>query len=128
MTPFERVVAAELAGLLRAGVPIRAVRLTIRELLVTRIVHGPLGAREVGEAVEAAVGAACRLARDRDASIDVVETVCMAALEAVRGHEGETARWLTAATSTITTVLNELAHEQVEEPAWHWLMQKVSRW
>ena len=44
-----------LAILLRAGVPPRAVRLTVRELLVARIERGPLGAREVSEVVEATV-------------------------------------------------------------------------
>src|SRR6266540_7314945 len=115
MTPFEQVVAAELVALLRAGVPVRAVRLTVRELLVTRIERGPVGAREVGDAVEAAVRAVCGLARTRDASVDVVEIVCMAALEAVRGHGGETARWLGAATSTIAEALDALAREHAEE-------------
>ena len=57
-TPFEDVVAAELLGLLRAGVPARAVRLTVRELVVTRIERGRLGAREVSDAVEAVMRAA----------------------------------------------------------------------
>ena len=128
MTPFEQVVAAELVALLRAGVPVRAVRLTVRELLVTRIERGPVGAREVGDAVEAAVRAVCGLARTRDASVDGVEIVCMAALEAVRGHGGETARWLGAATSTIAEALDALAREHAEEPGWRWLVRRVPRW
>jgi hypothetical protein len=128
MTPFEQVVAAELIALLRAGVPVRAVRLTVRELVVTRIERGPVGAREVGDAVDAAVRAVCHLARERDAPVDVVETVCMAALEAVRGHGGETARWLGAATSTIAETLDELAREHAEEPGWRWLARRVRYW
>lgn len=128
MTPFEQVVATELVELLRAGVPVRAVRLTIRELVVTRIAHGPLGAREIGEVVEAAVSAACRLARDRGVSIDVVETVCMASLEAVRGHGGATAQWLGTATGVVTAALDDLAHEHADEPVWRWLQRRVPRW
>ena len=37
MNQFEQLVAAELSGLLRAGVPVRGMRLTVRELIVTRI-------------------------------------------------------------------------------------------
>ena len=128
MTPFEQLVAAELTVLLRAGVPVRAVRLTVRELVMTRIERGPVGVREVGEAVEAAVRAACRLARERDARVDVVESVCMAALEAVRGHGGETAQWLGAATSTIADALEEFAREYAEEPEWRWLVRRAPRW
>lgn len=128
MRPFEEAVASELAELLRAGVPARAVRLTVRELLVGRIARGPLGAREVSGAVEAAVRAACRLARELDAPEELVETVCRAALEAVRGHGGESARWLAEATSAASAVLDELAREGAEEPAWRWLALRLERW
>jgi hypothetical protein len=128
MRPFEEAVASELTGLLRAGVPVRAVRLTVRELLVGRIERGPLGAREVSDAVEAAVRAACRLVRELDAPDDLVETVCRAALEAVRGHGGESARWLAEATSAAYAVLDELAREGPEEPTWRWLARRLPRW
>jgi hypothetical protein len=128
MTPFEEAVASELVGLLRAGVRVRAVRLTVRELLVGRIERGPLGAREVSDAVEATVRAACHLAQELDAPDELVEAVCQAALDAVRGHGGESARWLAEATSAAYAVLDELAREHVEEPTWRWLVQRVERW
>lgn len=128
MTPFEEAVASELAGLLRAGVPVRAVRITVRELLVGRIERGPLGAREVSDAVEAAVRAACHLVQELDAPDELVEAVCRAALDAVRGHGGESARWLAEATSAAYAVLDELAREHAEEPTWRWLVQRLERW
>jgi len=128
MTSFEQVVASELTALLRAGVPVRAVRLTVRELLVTRIERGPLDAQQVSGAVEAAVRAACQLARELDTPDELVEAVCRASLDAVRGHGGESARWLAEATSTAYVVLDELAREHAEEPTWRWLAQRVERW
>jgi len=128
MRPFEEAVASELAALLRAGVPVRAVRLTVRELLVWRIERGPLGAREVSDAVEAAVRAACDLVRELDAPDDLVEAVCRASLDAVRGHGGESARWLAEATGAAYAVLDELAREHAEEPTWRWLAQRLERW
>ena len=128
MSLFEETMAAELAGLLRAGVPAHGVRLTVRELIVTRIERGPLGAREVGDAVEAAMRAACRLVRELDAPPEVVETVCRAALEAVRGHGGESARWLAEATSAASAVLEEQARERSDEEAWPWLVGRMPRW
>ena len=128
MSLFEETMAAELAGLLRAGVPARGVRLTVRELIVTHIERGPLGAREVGDAVEAAMRAACRLVRELDAPPEVVETVCRAALEAVRGHGGESARWLAEATSAASAVLEEQARERSDEEAWRWLVGRMPRW
>ena len=128
MNPFEDMMTAELTGLLRAGVPVRGVRLTVRELVVTRIERGPLGAHEVGEAVEAAVRAACRLVRELGAPPEIVETVCRGALEAVRGHGGESARWLGEAASAATVVLEQQAHERGDEHAWPWLVGRVPRW
>jgi hypothetical protein len=124
MTPFEEAVASELSWLLRAGVPVRAVRLTVREMLVARFERGPFGAREVGDAVEAAVRAACRLARERDAPDEVVAIVCRAALETVRGHGGRSAGWLDEATSVVAAVLDELARERAGAPAWRWLARR----
>jgi hypothetical protein len=128
MRPFEEALTAELAGLLRASVSARAVRITVRDRLVTRFERGPLGAREVQDAVEAAVRAACRLAQELDAGDEVVEVVCWAALEAVRGHGGESARWLPDATRAVAALLEELAPERVREPAWGWLAARLSRW
>jgi hypothetical protein len=126
--PFEELVTAELAGLLRAGVPGRAVRITVREMLVVRMERGHLGARQVNEAVEAAVRAACRLVRDLGAPDELVETVCRASLEAVRGHGGESARWLEDATSAAYTVLDELARERPEELYWRHIARRLPRW
>jgi hypothetical protein len=128
VNPFEEIMIGELTGLLRAGVPVRGVRLTVRELVVTRIERGPLGAHEVSEAVEAAVRAACRLVRELDAPPEVVETVCRGALEAVRGHGGESARWLAEAASAASVVLEEQARERVDERAWRWLTGRVPQW
>ena len=127
MRPFEEAVASELARLLRAGVPTRGVHITVREMVVMRIERGPLGAREVSDAVEAAVRAACRLVRELDAPDELAEIVCRSALEAVRGHGGETARWLTEATSAAYAVLDQLALERPEDPTWRWLARRVQR-
>ena len=93
---------------------------------MARARRGPLGPREVSETVEAAVRAACRLVRELDAPEEVVETVCRAALEAVRGHGGESARWLAEATSAVFAVLDELARRAGahERAAWHWLARR----
>ena len=69
---------AELAGLLRAGVPERGIHLTCASHLVTGSSGDP-GAREVSDAVEAMVRAACRLVRELDASDELVEPCCRAA-------------------------------------------------
>jgi hypothetical protein len=128
MRGFEEVIASELAWLLRAGAPPRAVRLTVRELVIARVERGPLDAREVSETVEATVRAACRLVRELDVSGEVVETVCRGALEAVRGHGGETARWLPDVTSTAFTILDELAREHPEDTSWRWIARRLSWW
>ena len=128
MTRFEDALAAELVWLLRAGVPTRAVRLTVREHLVMRLERGPLGAREVEDTVEATVRAACRLVWDLGAPEDVVETVCRAALEAVRGHGGASARWLPEATHAAFVVLDEVARERASEPTWGWLVRQLPSW
>ena len=107
MRPFEDDVRWELSWLLRAGVPDRTLRLTVRELVVTRMERGPLGAREVSDAVEAAVRAACRLIRELDAPEDLADLACRAALDAVRGHGGQTARWLDDATRVAVSVIDE---------------------
>src|SRR2546427_8862765 len=127
MRPFEEEIVSELAWVLRAGVPERGLRLTVRELLITRIGRGPLGAREVSDAVEAAVRAACRLVRELDAPDELAEIVCRSALEAVRGHGGETSRWLTEATSAAYAVLDQLALERPEDPTRRWLARRVHR-
>jgi len=76
MRPFEDAVASELAELLRAGVPTRGIHITVREMVVTRMERGRLGAREVSDATEEAVRAACRLVRELGAPDELVEIVC----------------------------------------------------
>ena len=125
MRGFEDAITSELAWLLRAGAPPRAVRLTVRELVITRIERGPLDAREVSETVEATVRAACRLVRELDVPGDLVETVCLSALEAVRGHGGLTARWLPDVTRGASAILEELARERPEEAAWRWIARRL---
>jgi hypothetical protein len=128
MKPFEDAVAMELTWLLRAGVPAHGVQLTVRELVVARIGRGPLGAREVSDAVEATVRAAGRLVREMDASQELMELVCRSTLEAVRGHGGESARWLEEATSAAYAVLDEVARERAEAPTWRWVARGIPRW
>ena len=125
MTSFEEVVAVELQTLLRTAVPPRGIRLTVRELLVSRIERGPIGAREIGEAVEATLWAACRLVRERQASEDMIETVLDAALEAVRGQGGESARWMAEARHAALSVLDQLARAHADEPTWRWLAERL---
>ena len=128
MNAFEAAVTAELSDLLRAEVPVRGVRLTVRELVVARIERGPLGAHEVSNTVEAVVRAACHLVRELDAPPEVVDTVCRAALEGVRGHGGESARWLAVAASAASAVLEEQARTRADERAWRWLAGRVAQW
>jgi hypothetical protein len=128
VSPFEEAVSAALADLLRAGVPTRTLRLTARELVVARLERGPLGGGEVGDAVAAAVRAACRLVREAGAPDEVVDLVCRAALEAVRGHGGATARWLPEARGAVERVLDEVAWERAREPEWRWLARSLEGW
>jgi hypothetical protein len=116
VTAFEDAMAGELAALLRAGVPARAVRIAVRERVVARMERGPLGAREVADAVESAVRAACRLARELQAPDELVEIVCRAALEAVRGHGGHSAIWLDQATLAADAVLGDWSRQGVTQP------------
>jgi hypothetical protein len=125
MNTYEDAMASELAALLRAEVPSRAVRLTVRELLVARMEQGPLGARAVSQAIEDTMRAACRLVRELNAPEEIVETVCQAALEAVRGHGGQSARWVPEAWSAATAVLEEVAREFPEDSDWQWLAGRV---
>jgi predicted NBD/HSP70 family sugar kinase len=127
MTPFEVMVAEELAWLLRVGVPARTVRLTMRDLMVEQIGRGPLGAREVSDAVAAAARAACRMVQEMNAPEEVVGIVCGAALETVRGHGGESARWLAEALRAATAVLEEEAEERAEDPTWQWVVHRGPR-
>ena len=125
MNPFEALVAAELTNLLRAGAPPRAIRLTVRELVVDQIVREPLGPREISDTVEATVRAACALVSE-GASAEWVEIVWSASFEAVRGHGGESARWLAQATSAASSVLDDLVLARAEEPAWRWLARRLA--
>ena len=92
-----------------------AQRLGHPQLLVARMGRGPLGARRVSDTVEAAIRAAGRVVRESNASDDLVEIVCRAALEAVRGHGGATSQWLAEATGAAQAVLDELAVAPAEE-------------
>jgi hypothetical protein len=127
MNAFEDGLRLELSWLVRAEVPARAVRLTVRDQLVARLGSGPLGAREVSESVETAVRVACRLVEELDAPEELVETVSRAALEAVRGHGGASARWLDEAMGAADAVLDDLARQHwqdTNETTWHWLARR----
>jgi ATP-dependent Clp protease ATP-binding subunit ClpB len=54
--------------------------------------------------------------------------VCQAALEAVRGHGGESARWVPEATRAAAEALEELAREGGGHPTWWWVAGRLSRW
>ncbi len=127
MIRSEGTIDDELELLFRAGVPRRAVRLTVREFVVTRIETGPLGPREVTEAIEGTLRAACRLVRELGAPEDLVETVCQAALEAVRGHGGQSSRWMPQASSAAADVLSQMAQDWPDELNWPWLASRVRR-
>jgi len=114
VSAFEESLRDELSWLLRAEAPPRAIRLAVRERLVIRLERGPLDAREVSDAMEAAVRAACRLVRELDAPDELVDLVCRSALEVVRGHGGESSRWLTEAVGTVDSALDGLAGEYGE--------------
>jgi len=127
MSAFEDELHWELSWLVRAEVPDRAVRLTVRDLLVARMERGRLGARQVSENVQMAVRVACRLVEELDAPEELVETVSRAALEAVRGHGGASARWLDEAMGAADAVLDDLARQHwqdTNETTWHWLARR----
>jgi hypothetical protein len=128
MSGLEDLLAAELQALLRAGATPRAVRITVHEVVVARLAAGPLGPREVSATAGAAARAACRLVRQLGAPEEVVDAVCRAALDAVRGHGGESARWLDDATRAVLESLDELARERAAEPAWRWLIRRHEPW
>lgn len=117
MTTADPGIAAELALLVRAGVPAHAVRLAIRERLIVRLGAGPLGPHNAGDAVERALRAACQVQQEIGGSTELVATVYLASLEAVRGHGGETAQWLAESTRRAHAVLNEMAARGVQ-PVW----------
>ena len=87
MSAFEDELHWELSWLVRAEVPARAVRLTVRDLLVARMERGRLGARQVSENVQTTVRVAWRLVEELDAPEDLVETVCRAALDRPSGRQ-----------------------------------------
>jgi hypothetical protein len=120
MSAFEQEVAAELSWLLRAGGPPRAVRLTVREMVVGQLERGRLSPHDVSDAVESAVRA--------DAGDELVDVVCRAALEAVRGQGGLTARWLDEATRAAGAALEEDARAGPAGRGWHPLTARLPRW
>ena len=127
MRPFEDAVASELVWLSRARVPARAVHVSVRELLVARLDRGPLGAREVSDAVEAAVRAACRLVREmtrptRWSKRCASRRSTRCAATAARAPAGSRRRRAAA-----HAVLDELAQERAEEPSWRWIARRLGR-
>jgi hypothetical protein len=45
----------------------------------------------------------------------------------VRGHGGESARWLAEARGVAHAVLDELARERAEEPSRRWIARRLGR-
>ncbi len=125
MNQFEDAMHSELGLLLRAQVPSRGIRITVREMLVSRIERGPLGARAVSDSVAQALRAACRLMRELHAPEDVVDTVCAAAFDAIRGHGGHSARWMPAASDAAVAVLSSAAADTPDDADWQWLLGRV---
>ncbi len=123
MIAFEEQVVSELTFLVRAAVPARGIRLTVRELMVARVERGPVTEADVRETAQAAVRAACRLVRELRAPEELIEIVCGAALEAVRGHGGETARWLREATRGVDALLEEA--DQERDAALRWRLERA---
>jgi hypothetical protein len=124
VSAFADALRWELSWLVRAEVPARAVRLTVRDRLVARLERGPLGAREVSESVQTTVRVAWRVVEELDAPEELVETVCRAALEAVRGQGGDSARWITEAVGAAGAVLDEQARRHPDDTTGAWL----ARW
>ena len=81
-----------------------------------------------GDTTESVIRAACRLVRSVEAPEELVEIVCRATLEVIRGHGGESTRWLPDATSAARVVLDELARERAEHGAWRRLAGQVPGW
>jgi hypothetical protein len=123
MSAFEDALRLQLSWLLRAGVPARAVRLTVRDEVVACLERGPLGAREVRESVQTTVRVAWRLVEELDAPEELVQIVCRATLEAVRGHGGDSAQWITEAVDTAAPMLDELARRYGDNTTGDWLAQ-----
>jgi hypothetical protein len=127
MTVADPRLVAELSLLVRARVPARAVRRTIRDAVMTQIGRAPCGPTSVVEAVERTLRAAFQVQRESAGPGELIEVVYVASLEAVRGHGGETARWVADARRRAQAVLNEMAVPGVE-PLWARRIQDVDGW
>jgi hypothetical protein len=63
--------------------------------------------------------------REFGAPQDVVEAVCRAALDAVRGYGEENARGMAKAAGAGAGALDELGRERREEPTSRWLARRL---
>ena len=75
---------------------------------------------------EHALRAACQVQQEITGSTELVETVYVAAIEAVRGHGGQTAQWIAESTRRAHAVLNEMAGRGVQ-PVWAQRVRQVDR-
>ena len=128
MNRLEEALAAELQMLLHAGITPQAVRWTVREVVVARLITEPSSMHDVRATAGAVARVACRLVRETGTSADIVEAVCRAALETIRGQGGSSARWLDDAGRAVFEALDELARERPEETEWRWLVTRIERW
>lgn len=128
MRPLEEALVAELRMLLHAGVTPQAVRWTVREVVVARLIAEPSAMHDVRTTAGAVARVACRLVRETGTSADIVEAVCRATLETIRGQGGSSARWLDDAGRAVLEALDELARERPDEAEWRWLMSRIERW
>jgi hypothetical protein len=124
MSRFEESLVSELAGLLRAGAGMQAVRITVHEETVAYLVRGPSGPEEASGAVEACLRAARRMIREYGAREDLMEAILMSALDAVRGHGGRTALSVREAARTAYLLLEEFEREREIGFGWRVFLER----
>jgi hypothetical protein len=100
----------------------------VREVVVARLIAEPSAMHDVRTTAGAVARVACRLVRETGTSADIVEAVCRATLETIRGQGGSSARWLDDAGRAVFEALDELARERPDEAEWRWLMSRIERW
>lgn len=124
MNDLEKRLVAEMAWLLEAGAGLRTVRVTVYEEMVTYLVLEPTGSRRVHGAVEASLRAAYRMLHEYGAPDDLLDTVLESALDAVRGHGGETSRWIREAVQNAYLLLEQFETERGIDSGWRKILER----